>query len=727
MSRDRNVVKQFFKSMSSELSGVEFFGYLGNREGVVKADNLNNVWVLLFNGSVVKARNKVAPLVSRTPVAVGYTKEDPKLLQILRVMNVYDRNTQPYLPPHAKSHSWPGADTVPVRAEQIVPGLALPSGGMVVKYYGWPYEIDGAWYYIRSREFDLTSYIPDTGAVWVSVEVDDAGDVTYVESDPADSKDLLTFSMLPTTPETRVMLFAVKCYTGQTEVVKTELDNDIFDPRLALHARKAAAVWGEITGDIEDQTDLVEYIDDRMTGLWDDRGNYDASGNAYPSSGGSGTAGAILKGDIWTISVAGTLPTGRVVEVGDTVRALVDSPGSTEANWAIGQNNIGYVAENSANKTDTMAGNTSSSTKYLSAKGVYDWAVATFQAALGYTAENSANKTDTMAGNTASSTKYLSAKGVYDWAVATFQAISTALSQIAGLTPSDDDVLQRKSGAWTNRTLAQLFSDFISGSLTRERLTANRTYYVRTDGSDSNNGLSNTSGGAFLTVQKAIDTISANLDINGKTVTVQIADGTYTTAIVLKNVVGFTAPGQLVIQGNNSTPSNVVISTTSSNAISKDGHGSVWDIKDLKITTTTSGHGLYADNGSVIRFGNLNFGSLGGSSVHIIGRRGGVVQCLSNYAVSGNAYIHFWGDYLGIVNCAGFTITFSKSPVFTYFAVFTGGGLVITYSMTFTNGNTVTGQRHLGYLNGMTQTNGTEATYYPGNVAGARTTGAQWV
>ena len=459
MSRDRNVVKQFFKSMSSELSGVEFFGYLGNREGVVKADNLNNVWVLLFNGSVVKARNKVAPLVSRTPVAVGYTKEDPKLLQVLRVMNVYDRNTQPYLPPHAKSHSWPGADTVSIRAEQIVPGLALPSGGMVVKYYGWPYEIDGAWYYIRSREFDLTSYIPDTGAVWVSVEVDDAGDVTYVESDPADSKDLLTFAMLPVVPETRVMLFAVKCYTGQTEVVKTELDNDIFDPRLALHARKAAAVWGEITGDIEDQTDLVEYIDDRMTGLWDDRGNYDASGNAYPSSGGSGTAGAILKGDIWTISVAGTLPTGRVVEVGDIVRALVDSPGSTEANWAIGQNNIGYVAENSANKTDAMAGNTASSTKYLSAKGVYDWAVATFQAALGYTAENSANKTDAMSGNTSSSTKYLSAKGVYDWAVATFQAISTALSQIAGLTPSDDDILQRKSGAWTSRTIAQYKTD----------------------------------------------------------------------------------------------------------------------------------------------------------------------------------------------------------------------------------------------------------------------------
>jgi hypothetical protein len=86
-----------------------------------------------------------------------------------------------------------------------------------------------------------------------------------------------------------------------------------------------------------------QYVDAAVVGLWDDRGNFDASGGAYPSSGGSGTAGAILKGDIWTISVAGTLPTGQVVEAGDTVRALVDTPGNTQANWAIAQNNIGYV------------------------------------------------------------------------------------------------------------------------------------------------------------------------------------------------------------------------------------------------------------------------------------------------------------------------------------------------------------------------------------------------
>jgi hypothetical protein len=91
-----------------------------------------------------------------------------------------------------------------------------------------------------------------------------------------------------------------------------------------------------------------------QVGLWDDRGTFSAAGGAYPSSGGSGTAGAILKGDIWTISTGGTLPTGQVVEIGDTVRALIDTPGNTQANWAILQNNIGFVPENVVNKVTNL-------------------------------------------------------------------------------------------------------------------------------------------------------------------------------------------------------------------------------------------------------------------------------------------------------------------------------------------------------------------------------------
>ena len=96
------------------------------------------------------------------------------------------------------------------------------------------------------------------------------------------------------------------------------------------------------------------YVDGLVVGVINDRGNFDASSNVFPSSGGSGTAGAILKGNLWYISVAGTLG-GVSVVIGDSVRALVDTPAQTSTNWDILQANIGYVPENVSNKSTSTS------------------------------------------------------------------------------------------------------------------------------------------------------------------------------------------------------------------------------------------------------------------------------------------------------------------------------------------------------------------------------------
>lgn len=74
------------------------------------------------------------------------------------------------------------------------------------------------------------------------------------------------------------------------------------------------------------------YVDTAVTGLLDFRGTYDASGNTFPASGGSGLLGAVVKGDLWICSVAGTLG-GQAITPGDLIVALVDTPGQTAANW----------------------------------------------------------------------------------------------------------------------------------------------------------------------------------------------------------------------------------------------------------------------------------------------------------------------------------------------------------------------------------------------------------
>lgn len=67
--------------------------------------------------------------------------------------------------------------------------------------------------------------------------------------------------------------------------------------------------------------------------LGDNRGDYDASSNLFPETGGSGDLGAIRLGDYWTISVGGTL-NGTPVVPGDKVYALVNNPGQVGANWS---------------------------------------------------------------------------------------------------------------------------------------------------------------------------------------------------------------------------------------------------------------------------------------------------------------------------------------------------------------------------------------------------------
>ncbi|HSG57229.1 MAG TPA: DUF2793 domain-containing protein, partial [Paracoccaceae bacterium] len=62
-----------------------------------------------------------------------------------------------------------------------------------------------------------------------------------------------------------------------------------------------------------------------------------------------------------------------------------------------------------------------------------------------------------------------------------------------------------------------------------ERLTANRTYFVRLDGNDANDGSADTAAGAFRTVQRAVD-LAAGLYCGPFTVTVRIGAGNFAEA-----------------------------------------------------------------------------------------------------------------------------------------------------------------------------------------------------
>jgi len=296
-----------------------------------------------------------------------------------------------------------------------------------------------------------------------------------------------------------------------------------------------------------------------------------------------------------------------------------------------------------------------------------------------------------------------------------------------GLTGDDDFHLKVSADGMTWRDALAFDSatgrvSFPSGGA-REMLTADRIYYVRTNGHDSNDGLSNTSGGAFLTIQKAID-VTAALDISIYSVTIQVASGTYTGAVLVNGP--FVGSGDVSLIGDTATPSNVLISTTATACITVQKGGSL-SIGGLKLKTTTSGDAIdIASNGTVTIVGAIEFGPAASGSVHISASNGGKLLNLGggNVTVSGGGYAHIYAQQLGGVVYAGITVKVTGTPTFSNsFAGANNMGFFRSAGVTY-SGSAI-GPRWFAAANSVIQTDGAGPNTLPGNSNGAAMSGGQ--
>lgn len=270
-------------------------------------------------------------------------------------------------------------------------------------------------------------------------------------------------------------------------------------------------------------------------------------------------------------------------------------------------------------------------------------------------------------------------------------------------------------------------------ALVREVLTADRTYYVRTDGSDSNTGLANTSGGAFLTIQKAIDVIKA-LDFNDNTITIQVGNGTYTGSIVVAGMVGqtITQTPKLYLRGDPTTPSNVVISVTGSNCLFAQRQAQIW-VEGFRFQTTTSGTAIFVASGGNVFMSKCDFGSLQGHGLWATGN--GTIDIIGDYSISGGSACHWvvndggrifsFPDDAGSSPYGTATITLTSTPAFsTAFAQADAvGSIAIAAYGPVTFSGTASGKRYDVLNNAVINTFGAGATYLPGTVAGTTSTG----
>lgn len=259
----------------------------------------------------------------------------------------------------------------------------------------------------------------------------------------------------------------------------------------------------------------------------------------------------------------------------------------------------------------------------------------------------------------------------------------------------------------------------------REVLTAARTYYVRTDGSDSNLGIEDSAAGAFLTIQKAVNTV-AGLDLNIYDVTIDIGDGTYAENITFKTLVG---AGEVKLLGNTATPGNVVLSGstgghTIGSVTSTDTFVGKYSLQGMKITSSGAGRAGIAVNGAgaiVILRGNLEFGATGSHQIIVI--HVGTLLNQADYTINGSPTgSHAVAAYKGLVvlnnSGAARTVTLTGTPAWSSaFALAIGTSFIRAGNMTFSGA--ATGTRCNVTSNSSIDTaGGSLATYFPGDVNG---------
>lgn len=253
----------------------------------------------------------------------------------------------------------------------------------------------------------------------------------------------------------------------------------------------------------------------------------------------------------------------------------------------------------------------------------------------------------------------------------------------------------------------------------REQLTANRTYYVRTDGSDSNDGLSNSSGGAFLTVQKAID-VACALDLSIYSVTIQIGAGTYTSPIAGKSYVG---AGPIYIKGDETTPSNVLFNITSgtSSVMTFDGVIGLYILSGFKFQSSVL-HGIAVSN-SYVQAHHIEVGACNG--VQLAANFGGLLRVTSDYTISGGGSVHLNTSRGGVISAPYVAVTVTGTPNFSAAFCLANEFSFIRAPGSFTGA--ATGVRYSASGNAVIATGGGGASFFPGDSAGSTATGGQYL
>jgi hypothetical protein len=235
------------------------------------------------------------------------------------------------------------------------------------------------------------------------------------------------------------------------------------------------------------------------------------------------------------------------------------------------------------------------------------------------------------------------------------------------------------------------------------------TFFAAASGTSStNHGLTSA---APLTPNQAYQ-LAQSFNANAKTVTIQVADGTYTSPIQLIGPI----PGQgntsaqtsifpVILQGDLATPDNALVSVTGSalGAIQVINSADML-IQGFKVVAITSGNGLYVEHAAVA-YKTMDFGAAPVNQV--LAAREAYVQTVGAYTISAGSGCHVLesNSWISFESTATITLTGTPAYVSGFACGQYPGSIVLDFTPTFSG--SATGFKCFAFLNGIV--NGTSS------------------
>lgn len=252
---------------------------------------------------------------------------------------------------------------------------------------------------------------------------------------------------------------------------------------------------------------------------------------------------------------------------------------------------------------------------------------------------------------------------------------------------------------------------------------ANLTLFVKTAAAGGNDttGDGLATGTAWATLQKASDVIKTLFIPAGITVTVDVADGTYTGngTADLVTINGWSGGGRVIFDGNTTTPANVILSGNTKSVFLVAGGsnvGSQLRVQGFRMSTTSAGFNLRHSGQGEVSFETNEYGTAGVAFLTDIYGASILVKGTNSVFGSPTFGKFFDADSGGYIQTTG-TLSGSGVTITGSFAASRLHGNLIS-QMSFAGLTGTTGVRFEVREHGVIDTQNAGLTYFPGNAAG---------